>query len=219
MEIFVLKNIIFDMDGIIIDSNPTHIQAERETFAKFDLNVPEEEWRSFKGRTHHDIFSTVVSKYGSPSHDVDAMLAHRTHRFMKMASEVKLIPGADVFIRAARRQYSKLAITTSSRRDVLDAILPRHDILDNFDLIITGDQINKGKPDPEPYLVTLAGLGAPASEALVIEDADNGVVSAKRAGCFVAALTTSCTEQELLDAGADIVCASYQELSKQLHLG
>jgi beta-phosphoglucomutase len=221
MKLSMLKNIIFDMDGVIVDSNPIHEEAERLSFIEFGMNVPREEWRSFKGKTAHDIVRAVVSKYGSQAHDIDKIAERRTELFMEMAQDqMRLVPGAGEFIRKARQKYTKLAITTSSKQSVLEVSLTRYGLLQNFDAIVTGDEISKGKPDPQPYEITLAKMDAKAAETLVIEDedADNGVISAKRAGCYVAALTTSLDEQALLDAGADIVCSSYAALTNKLEL-
>jgi beta-phosphoglucomutase len=214
-----IQTIIFDMDGVIVDSVPIHEEAERLTFRAFDIDVPTDAWRDFKGKTAHDIMRIAVARYGSPHHDVQTLVAYRTDLVVEMLTgRVQLIPGAAAFIQKARQAYRKLAITTSSKRRILNAILDTHDLERYFDVIVTGDDITRGKPDPEPYVATLHQLGADARQTLVIEDADNGVIAAKRAGCHVAGLMSQLDAPTLLAAGADIVCASYEDLASVLRL-
>lgn len=219
MNISDIQNVIFDMDGVIVDSIAIHEEAERVTFRAFGLDVPPDAWRDFQGKTAHDIMRAAVARYGQPHHDVQTLVAYRTALVVQISQGgVPLIPGAAEFIQKARYAYRKLAITTSSKRQILDAVLGLHDLERYFDAIVTGDDITRGKPDPEPYLVTLQKLGADARQTLVIEDADNGVTSAKRAGCRVAGLMSQLDAHTLEAAGADLVCASYADLASALQL-
>ncbi len=219
MNITNLQAVIFDMDGVIVDSISIHEEAERLTFRAFGLDVPSDAWRDFHGKTAYDIMRTAVARYGQPHHDMQTLVAYRTATVVRLSQGgVQLIPGADEFIRKARHAFRKLAITTSSNRQVLDAVLGTHGLERYFDAIVTGDDITHGKPDPEPYIVTLQKLGAEARTTLVIEDADNGVISAKGAGCYVAGLMSQLDAPTLLAAGADLVCASYADLATALRL-
>ncbi len=219
MNIADIQNIIFDMDGVIVDSVPIHEEAERVTFRAFGIDVPPDAWRDFQGKTAYDIMQTAVDRYGQPRHDIQTLVAYRTALVVQMSQGgVPLVPGAAEFIQKARSAYRKLAITTSSKRQILNAALGLHDLQHYFDAIVTGDDITRGKPAPEPYVVTRRQLGADARQTLVIEDADNGVTSAKRAGCRVAGLMTQLDAHTLEAAGADLACASYADLARALQL-
>lgn len=85
-----------------------------------------------------------------------------------------------------------------------------------FDVIVTGEDTARHKPDPEPYLKTLASLGVTGAHTLVIEDSPNGIQSVKLAQCKIAALTTTFQIEELNQAGADLVVASFAELGREL---
>ena len=87
-----------------------------------------------------------------------------------------------------------------------------------FDVIVTGGDTTKHKPDPEPYLKAMAMLSVAGSETLVIEDSPNGIQSSKSANCTVAAITTAFTPNELLLAGADMIVASFAELEREIKL-
>jgi len=85
-----------------------------------------------------------------------------------------------------------------------------------FDAVVTGEDIERGKPDPEPYLLTAANLSQPATACMVIEDAVSGVISGKAAGCLVVGITTSFAAEDLRNGGADLVISSFRDLGNRL---
>ncbi len=207
--------IIFDMDGVIVDSEPLHWQVEHAIMKQYEIEVPRSEWHSFIGLTDHVIFQYVIDNFTAGRYTVEQLVKAKYDVFLKvLAEQAQTIPGALDFIRWAK-QYGRLALTTSSVKEVQEKIFELFNLHPYFDVVITGDQIQHGKPHPEPYLKTLDALHVLARNCLVLEDSLNGVRSAKKAGCCVAAITTSFSEEELWDAGADVVFETFSSLYQQ----
>jgi HAD superfamily hydrolase (TIGR01509 family) len=129
-----------------------------------------------------------------------------------MSEEIRLIPGSLEFIRWAKKQYRKLALTTSSESKFQQKIFDMYRLHLYFDVVITGDKIQNSKPHPEPYLKTIDALKLAAHSCAVIEDSINGIIAAKEAGCNVIGITTSFSEEKLLNAGADMVVDDFSSL-------
>ena len=204
------------MDGVLIESEFLQVEAEKFVCAKYGIVVPDHEWMTFKGRTNRSIFDYLVTTYAKKPVSVDELIAEKRAYVKRNISNVKMIPGALTFLLFLRdyRPRKKIALTTSTGREIQNVIFDRFHLHGYFDQTITGDDVTNGKPHPEPYRVTAERMGAQAEACVVIEDSDNGIKSAKAAGCFVVGITTSFSREVLLAAGADIIVDSYKELRK-----
>ena len=131
-----------------------------------------------------------------------------------------MIEGALEFVKRCQAAGFRLGLTTSAARAIQQLAFEKFGLSRYFDAVVTGEDIRRGKPDPEPYLLTAAKLGQPASVCMVIEDAVSGIIAGKAAGCFVVGLTTSFPAKDLMAAGADLVVNSFQDLeSRSFDLG
>jgi HAD superfamily hydrolase (TIGR01509 family) len=131
--------------------------------------------------------------------------------------EMKLISDAREFLeKMEKSQKYCYALTTSGRRFQQDKILAKFDLADFFKIIVAADDVSNGKPHPEPYTTTVEKLNKLPDECLVIEDSDNGILSAKAAGCQACGIMTTFDCNRLKLAGADIVVSSFSELAKIL---
>ena len=210
--------IVFDMDGVVIDSEPIHDQSHRIIFGLHDLPVPAEAYPSFKGIPERKLFERVVSEFGSDEHDVDTLTVSKEETFLSLMPDMRPIPGALDFIRLAKSQ-TRLALTTSATSRYQRFAFDRFDLDRFFEVVVTAEDIHRHKPDPEPYQETAKRLGLAPEMCLVIEDSVNGVRSAQRAGCHVAGITTSFSAGELKEAGAHIVVDTFEELAERLGMG
>ncbi|HXG63931.1 MAG TPA: HAD family phosphatase [Blastocatellia bacterium] len=214
----IIRAIIFDLDGVIIDSEPLHAEAKRLTFEHYGIEVPPTLYDQFKGRTDLDVIEHVVGLHPGRSLSVAELLGHKHRAFESLLDQLPQIPGALEFLELARRYIPRLALTTSATKRNQRIAFAKFDLHRYFDVVVTEEEIEHTKPHPEPYLKTVERLGIEAASCLVIEDSLNGVISARDAGCRVAALTTSFSAEELLRAGADNVFSSYRELTEHLQL-
>jgi HAD superfamily hydrolase (TIGR01509 family) len=201
------------MDGVITDTEPLHQEAEAYACKTHGISIPHTEWKKFKGRTNNDIFSYIVENFTNGDISVDTLILAKKTRYMEIAQErMVLVRGALDFIRHARDRFSKLALVTSSGREIAELVFQKYRLRQYFDTVVTGDDITNGKPHPEPYLLALEKLGSDPGLAWVIEDSTNGIMSAGHAGCRVIGITTSFPRSLLEKSGAEIVVDSFSEL-------
>ena len=204
------KAIIFDMDGVVIDSEPLHERSSRLVFARYNEEIADEVFTDFKGSTDRTILEFLV-KDRNLDLDVEDLLQQKRLTYASLIDELQPIVGVISFINKIAPLY-RLALTTSASRRNKELAFAKFNLHSFFEVVITSDDINNPKPDPEPYLVTTERLGVTASECMVIEDSYNGVRSAAGAGCTVVGITTSFDEPSLREAGADHVINGYDEL-------
>lgn len=213
-----IKAIIFDMDGVIVDSEPIHEKAAMEVCREFGMDIPKDEWDGLRGKRLEDILSYASQKYGTGKEPIEKMIGRKIEVYLSYAlRDMQLVPGAIEFLEKLKEsQRYRCALTTSGRRVQQDQILAKFGLADFFEIIVTSGDVKNGKPHPEPYLITVEKLKESPENCLVIEDSDNGILSAKAAGCQVCAITTTFSRERLESVGADIVVSNFEELASFL---
>ena len=209
---------IFDFDGVIIDSEPLHARAKQTTLDNFQIKYPSTLFADFKGRTDKAFFEFVANNLPKVDATVEEMDAYKRQVYLNLFENITLVAGIQEFLPLARRTFKKLGVATSATPRDFSLAAQKYQLQPWFDIIITGEDTTRHKPDPEPYLKAMAMLGVAGSETLVIEDSPNGIHSAKSANCTVAAITTAFEPNELRLAGADMIVASFAELERELKL-
>lgn len=208
---------IFDMDGVIINSEPMHQEAWKEIAQKYGAVISDELMNSFRGhrvqevarRLKEELFPKVFA-----SIDLKELVKEKNDLVVALSVDgAKLIPGVLDFLKAVRSSPLKIALATACDPRIQEMYFKRYDLDQYFDVITTGGEIKKGKPDPEIYLMTLNKLALLAHECFVIEDAVNGVQSAKAADCYTIGITTTFPRTALIDAGADLVVNRFEEIT------
>jgi len=212
------KACIFDFDGVIIDSEPLHARAKQATLDHFQIKYPSTLFADFKGRTDKAFFEFVTSDLAKAGATAKEMDAHKRQVYLRLFENITLVAGIQEFLPLARRTFKKLGVATSATPRDFSLAAQKYQLQPWFDIIITGEDTTKHKPDPEPYLKAMAMLSVAGSETLVIEDSPNGIQSSKSANCTVAAITTAFTPNELRLAGADMIVASFAELEREIKL-
>ena len=207
--------IIFDMDGVLIDSEPAHKLAKERAFARFGITLPEALYEQYKGRPDETMMSEVVPTLPDLKIGVQEMLLRKHREFEAVEHQARPIEGAKEFVSWAKTRF-RIALATSATRRNREAALLLLGLADSFDFIVDASGFSRPKPDPEVFLTAMRGLTADSSECLIVEDSLNGVIAGKAAGCRVAAITTSFAETLLLSAGADYIVHNFQELRKLL---
>ena len=211
-----LDAVIFDMDGVIIDSEPLHERTASMVFNAYGMTVPENLFDAYKGRTDREVVRFMIDNHAGQSLDVDTLLQERRLLYESFIDE--LLPVADVlpFISAVAGSHP-LALTTSASRQNQQLAFRKFDLDRFFDVVITSDDITRPKPDPQPYIVTAERLNADPARCVVFEDSTHGVRSALAAGCQVIAITTSFDEAALRAAGAVHVASGFAEIRGWLY--
>ena len=195
------------MDGVLCDSEPFIKEAAARMFLEaHGITVFREDFTPFVGAGEDRFLGGVAEKYG-----VTLTMPRDKERTYAIYLEIikgrlTPLPGAISFIAECRRRGLKLAVATSADRVKCDGNLAEIGLpASNFEVIVTGSDVVRKKPDPEVFLLAAKGLGLPTGECLVIEDAPNGLRAGKAAGSRCLGLTTSFNAETLRAAGADFV--------------
>jgi beta-phosphoglucomutase len=212
------RGIIFDLDGVIIDSEPIHAMAKRKSFEKYGFQVPEEEFDEFVGESDLTVAEYVVAHYGKGNISVQELIEDKQGEFRKLLPSMKTIPGALEFLNQVSGRYKNIALVTSATPRNQELSLDKFGLEKYFHIIINVDDVENPKPAPEPYLKAIDTLSLPAEECLVIEDSISGVKAAHKAGCYVVALSASLEEETLYTAGANRIFHSFGEIAEWLSL-
>lgn len=207
------RAILFDMDGVLIDSEPTHEKAIVALSSELGETLTDHAIiDSFKGAPEKFMAGRLMELYPAQSSTAEELIRRKVGLYARLFHHVTLIPGAEEFVEESHAAGLKLGLTTSASRSTQELTFETFGFAPYFDTIVTGEDIINGKPDPEPYLLTARKLGADAKDCIVIEDSINGVRSGHAAGCAVIAITTTFPRDALLEAGADHVIDSFSEL-------
>jgi len=176
--------VIFDMDGVIVDSQPYHFAVEDKMCREMGIDVSLEESHSFVGMAGAMVWRYLKSKFALPE-SIEELLAFenkaRTAYFSSLEN-VHPIPGVVALLEELKQHDIKTALASSSSVEVIEIFISKLGIKDYFQKIISGDAVENGKPDPDIFLYTATALGENPSDCLVIEDSANGVKAAKLAG-------------------------------------
>jgi beta-phosphoglucomutase len=208
--------ILFDLDGVVIDSEPAHEKSLIEASERLGHRIALSDTKQFKGSTELDCARILQKITNSAEKDLFEIMQLRVDAFRKLFKEIPLVEGVIPFLRRCRARHWSIALTTSAQREMQQLAFRQFGLADYFDVVITGNDITHGKPDPEPYLKTAAKIGHPPRQCLVIEDSTNGIRSAKAAGCPAVGITTSFSSETLSSAGADLVVGKFSDLERIL---
>jgi HAD superfamily hydrolase (TIGR01509 family) len=201
------KAIIFDMDGVLCDSEPFILEAAMWMFQNnYKTKVAAEDFLPFVGAGEDRYLGGVAEKYGITP-DLDRDKATTYNRYLTIIKgRLQPMPGVKEFISKCRQYQLKLAVATSADLIKMDGNLQEIGLPANtFDTCVNGLDIKHKKPHPEIFLTAAERLEIPPVDCIVIEDAPNGIQAAKAAGARCLGLTSSFTEKELQNAGADWV--------------
>jgi len=210
----MIRGIIFDFDGLIVDTEWSIYQSWLEIFDSFNAALPLEQWTSIIGTSEHEHFDPfdLLERQVGRTLDRQILRQKRQDRELELVRAQPILPGVEEILKTARAQNLKLGIASSSDRNWVAGNLTRLDLLAYFDVIHTSDDVERTKPDPALYLLALQSLGLSPGEAIVFEDSPHGVKAAKEAGIFTVAVPNPLTARLDL-ARADMVLGSLAELS------
>ena len=178
-----LRAVVFDMDGLMFDTETLYHQAGHELLRRRNLIFTDEMYLRMMGVPGMRSMAMLAEEYGLPE-SPEALYGESQAIFRSLLDDgLRLMPGLLGLLERLEAIGLPKAIATSTRRDTADLMLGRYDFHQRFDPIVTSDLVTHGKPDPEIYLLACERLGVEPEHALVLEDSYNGVLSAKAAGC------------------------------------
>lgn len=207
-----IQAVVFDMDGVLIDSHRTHRAAWHEFFKSLGRQ-PSFEELSFilDGRTRTEILRHFLGNL--PEKELESYGRRKDDIFRSMEPAITPVRGVMKFIRHLRQSGISLAIATSASEIRTSSTIERLGLADCFGSIITASDVTAGKPDPMVYGLACERLGTAPGKSVAFDDAPAGVASARGAGMRCIGVANDGTRDRLLDAGAERVISDFVEFT------
>ncbi|MDE2716669.1 MAG: HAD family phosphatase [Chloroflexota bacterium] len=194
------KAIIFDFDGLIVDTEVPEYEAWLSIFRSYGVDLPLSVWTPHigGGSEAFDIYDHLAELTGKPI-DRDELRPRRRAEFAKLFEDAAPLPGVEDYIAAARERGMRLGIASSSPRRWVHPKLEQLGLADTFDTVVCADDVGSAKPNPASYLKALTDLGVTPDEAFALEDSPTGVQGAKNAGLLCVAVPGTLTRDRSYD--------------------
>lgn len=178
-----MKAVIFDMDGVIIDSEPMHLDVDIKTMAYFGFNITGKEFEKYVGMTSPEMWRSIRSEYNIEQ-SIEEIINGQLEKKINILRDLNIEPidGIKELLFELKSQGIPIAVASSSARRLIEEVLRKFDLRDYFQCIASGEEVERGKPAPDVYIEAAKELRVHPSNCIVIEDSRNGVRAAKNAG-------------------------------------
>ena len=211
------RAVLLDMDGVLVDSTSAHLQAWARFLDEHDLPPPPEGIASLFGRPAAEALRLLLDDRTDEAGFAVRLAA--LHRYAdalldEHAPGELVVPGTERLVDDLLAVGRRLAVVTSARRNAAEHSLG--DLTSRIEVVVTAEDVQRGKPDPEPYLIAASRLAVPPSACVVVEDAVAGVEAGRRAGMVVIAVASTAAAEDLRAAGAREVVQDLSGLHGQL---
>jgi beta-phosphoglucomutase len=205
--------VVFDMDGVLIDSGAHHRAAWRALLEELGEEPPHpEHWRLTIGRPSEEAVPLLLGRRMS-EYEARRLARRKRDLYVDLArGGIVTVPGVSRFVADLAGRKIPRAVGTSASGFDVDRLLAGAGLRRYFDVIVTADDVTYGKPDPEVYLLAAARMRMTPERCLVFEDSLVGVEAARSAGMRAIGITTAHTEEELVQAGAERAVADFEEI-------
>ncbi|WP_100336234.1 HAD family hydrolase [Hymenobacter chitinivorans] len=210
----MIRTVIFDMDGVLVDTEPLHHDAFFRHFAELGIPMTAAEYATFLGASTRNVYQELKAQFGLRE-EVETLIQRKRELFGKSFDEsttLELLPGARPLIEDLHRAGVPLQLASSASKETIARVFTRFGLYPYFDNLISGEDFPRSKPDPAIFLHAAQLAGVPPHECLVIEDSANGVTAAKAAGMACVGYKSEHSEGQNLDH-ADRVVAHLGQLS------
>lgn len=192
----MVKAVIFDMDGVISDTQKLHAKVESEILRRFNIYLtPDEITHRYAGVRTQDFFKDLLDKQNQ-RYDLEVLINEKWKIMEKYASvSVDAIDGSVELIKSLYDQKYPMAVASASNLNYVRTVLTTLGVIDYFSGIVSGDMVSRGKPDPESFLLAASKINIHPRNCLVIEDGISGMEAAKRANMFCIGLVKDKNKQ------------------------
>lgn len=192
----MIKAVLFDMDGLMFDTESAYsivqenMSSRRGKVFTLEMKLP------LMGKRAHEVMG-LLNEYWGKNENIDDLLEEQDEELMNIYNlHVEKMSGLDDLILFLNEKNIRKCIGTSSRRFLVDILLKKHKLEDEFEFVVSGDMVERGKPDPEIYNRCLEKLGLEGIECLVLEDSLNGIKAGNASGCKTCAIPSLFTSHE-----------------------
>jgi beta-phosphoglucomutase len=213
----MIQTVIFDMDGVIVDTEPVHRYAYYKQFEELDIEVTEAMYTSFTGFSTRNTFQTLKEQF-KLEHEVEDLIQRKRNIFndaFDTKEDLELLDGVRTLIEDLHQKGIQLILASSASKVTIDRVFTRFGLHDFFTHIVSGEDFPKSKPHPAIFEHAASLSTAPKENCIVIEDSTNGVRAAKAAGIYCVGYVSEHSKDQHLDE-ADLVINHFKELSAQV---
>ncbi len=209
------KAIIFDMDGVLVDSEPHHIRSERRMFEKMQIPISQEEHALFMGTATDVMWSRIIEnkQLDLELEEMVAMQNRETHLYFSGLPYMEPMSGLVSLLKQIKKQGIPMAVASSSSVGTIDIVMERSGLRSFFEHVVSSSVVGKSKPAPDVFLYAAQLLQTPPEDCMVIEDSTNGVRAAKAAGMYCVAYAGASSEGQDHSL-ADRIIYDYAELEE-----
>lgn len=210
-----MKAVIFDMDGVIIDSEPIHYYCSNKLLEKHDVVIERGQYDSYIGGSCKTMWNDIINEHGLP-HTAEQIISEEYEIFLEYLAngkgKIQPIEGIRPLVAKLLEEKMTMALASSSALDNINTVLDLFELQHAFEHKVSGMTLKRTKPDPEIFILTAEKLGLEPKDCIVIEDSSNGVKAAKAAGMkCIGFRNPECGTQEL--GLADAVVGSITEIT------
>jgi HAD superfamily hydrolase (TIGR01509 family) len=210
----MIQTVIFDMDGVIVDTEPVHRYAYYKQFEELNIEVTEAMYTSFTGFSTRNTFQTLKEQF-QLEHEVEDLIQRKRSIFndaFDTKEDLELLEGVRTLIEDLHQNGIQLILASSASKVTIDRVFSRFGLHDFFTHVVSGEDFPKSKPHPAIFEHAASLSVAPKENCIVIEDSTNGVKAAKAAGIFcVGYISEHSKDQNLADA--DVIINHFKELN------
>ncbi len=206
----MLKALLFDLDGTLADTNSVHRLTWVEILKPYGYDVT---WDFYRDRISGRLTPEVVADLFpdlSPE-EVRTMAETKEANFRERTGELEPLPGLLDFIAKAREKGMRISLVTNAPKENVPAILRALGLEEAFELVVLGEELEAGKPDPAPYEAALEALGISSEEAVAFEDSPSGIASSVAAGVPTVGIASTHEPEELESLGVDLVARDFTD--------
>lgn len=210
----MIKGVIFDMDGVLVDNREAHLDAYEEFAKRYGKKADRQKQLSMFGMSSADILPKLLGDEFVKERGVEALGVEYEEIYRDIYKEtMEPTPGLIEFIDEARAKGLKCAVGSSGPMVNIEFVLKGCGIEDKFDAIANSEMVENAKPEPDIFLLAAEKMGVKPENCLVIEDAFTGIKAARAAGMKVIAMATTHSKEELKDTDNDLLVDDFRDLS------